>query len=539
MTDFRGFASQIVNQFSTRHPVVEELLRWKKQSDHYNPSDVTFHEKAVKALVRKLKRGKEKGGSQTEKLVRTIQNQNGDLGCIVIPRSLDGRMQVCNKKVLPHVLYCSIWRWPEIKNQHELRHIPGCEYSPSLKKDQICVNPYHYERLRSQPIAPVLVPKLPPNQVPESLWNSMVNGFMPIHDEEKDWVVATNMTLGEQAFSTRPLNSPNGFGDGQLSECSETLSPPTSPMSDITMNSMGSSVGTATSVIMENTNYIQKSFQKFSLDPPKYDSGQGSSPLSSSPSSQSDMATIQEVCDDVQIKVEPEDPDVPSTSSSVPSVPQPQLDIPMRTEVEFKETESWCTLSYYEMNQRCGKAFEGKVPIIKIDGFTTGPIEEGDDNRFALGSIPNQNRLPEVEQVRRTIGTGVELVYECGKVSIKNMSRGQSVFIQSAQMNDMFRMDHKTVCKIPAGHEVDIFDNQKFAARLGKLVEFGFEAVYRLYEMCTIRLSFVKGWGSEYRRAHVTSTPCWTEIRLNGPLQWLDRVLREMGGPNKPMTSFS
>ena len=58
---------------------------------------------------------------------------------------------------------------------------------------------------------------------------------------------------------------------------------------------------------MENTNYIQKSFQKFSLDPPKssYDSGTGSSPLSSAPSSQSDMATIQEVCDDVQIKVEP------------------------------------------------------------------------------------------------------------------------------------------------------------------------------------------------------------------------------------------
>ena len=52
-----------------------------------------------------------------------------------------------------------------------------------------------------------------------------------------------------------------------------------------------------------------------------------------------------------------EDPDVPSTSTSVP---QPQIDIPMRTEVEFKETESWCTLSYYEMNQRCGKAFEGK-----------------------------------------------------------------------------------------------------------------------------------------------------------------------------------
>ena len=61
-------ATQLVSQTYLKNQsnsfIVEELLRWKKQSDHYNPSDVTFHEKAVKALVRKLKRGKEKGGSQ-------------------------------------------------------------------------------------------------------------------------------------------------------------------------------------------------------------------------------------------------------------------------------------------------------------------------------------------------------------------------------------------------------------------------------------------------------------------------------------------
>ena len=66
-----------------------------------------------------------------------------------------------------------------------------------------------------------------------------------------------------------------------------------------------------------------------------------------------------------------EDPDVPSTSSSVP---QPQLDVPMRTEVEFKETESWCTLSYYEMNQRCGKAFEGNLNHIYDITLKTGHI---------------------------------------------------------------------------------------------------------------------------------------------------------------------
>ncbi|XP_055527861.1 protein mothers against dpp [Wyeomyia smithii] len=426
--------SSLSSFFSFTNPAVKKLLGWKQGDEQEN-----WAEKAVESLVKKLK--KQKGA--LEDLERALSNPGQPSKCVTIARSLDGRLQVSHRKGLPHVIYCRVWRWPDLQSHHELKAIETCQFPFGSKQKEVCINPHHYNRVESPVLPPVLVPR----------HSEFAPGhpLIPFH-QATEHNIAQNASYTSSGFS-RP-NSHSPFGS------------------------------------------------LLDMPPPAYSPSEDGSSIAGTNNSQM------------------------STNQMYGEV----------TSVKYQEQPSWAKVTYYELNSRVGEMFHCSSTSIVIDGFTN-PSNNNSD-RFCLGQLSNVNRNSTIENTRRHIGKGVHLCYVAGEVYAECLS-DSAIFVQSRLCNHHHGFHHSTVCKILPGCSLKIFNNKEFAQLLTESLNHGFEAVYELTKMCTIRMSFVKGWGGEYHRLDVTSTPCWIEIHLNGPLQWLDDVLSQMGSPHNAISSVS
>lgn len=403
--------------------------------------------KAVDSLMKKLK--KKKG--VLEDLTRAIQDKDPNSKCVTIQRSSDGRLQVSHKKGLPHVIYCRVWRWPDLQSHHELKSVETCRYPFSSKQSEICINPYHYRRIETPVLPPVLVPRY-------DEFTEVLPPYQPLPEP----AMPQNISF-EQQHS--PLQAPySPYSSCSLS--SGTPSPPYPTSNDH-----------VTPMFMDTTDHLN-------------------TPTGTPFSTPSATPPLQTVC--------------------------------------YKELDSWCHISYYELNSRVGEQYRASANSVIVDGFT----DPSNSGRFCLGLLSNVNRNSTIENTRRHIGRGVHLYYVGGEVYAECLS-DSSIFVQSRNSNYAYGFHPTTVCKIPPGCSLKIFDNRDFSTLLYQSVHLGYEAVYELHKMCIIRMSFVKGWGAEYHRQDVTSTPCWIEIHINSPLQWLDEVLNKMGSSKNPISSVS
>lgn len=195
---------------TTRYTIaVKKLLGWKQGDE-----EEKWAEKAVDSLVKKLK--KKRGA--VEDLERALSDPTQPSKCVTIPRSLDGRLQVSHRKGLPHVIYCRVWRWPDLQSHHELKPLEICQYPFSAKQKEVCINPYHYKRVESPVLPPVLVPRFSEypsggNSIPQAPSFHSVNRSLAGPEP-----MPGNVSYSSSGFQNptpgAQLNSPNGGGSG-------------------------------------------------------------------------------------------------------------------------------------------------------------------------------------------------------------------------------------------------------------------------------------------------------------------------------------
>lgn len=154
---------------------------------------------------------------------------------------MNGENGLVHRKGLPHVIYCRLWRWPDLQSQNELKALDHCEYAYHLKKDEVCINPYHYTKVEQQQLAYVLVPKIIPtlstgteslSQYPlDELSNTVPNNIQcnALNLQHAPYMEAT---LNQQIPGNTTIMDSGNVSIGSVGSIPNTETPPPGYMSE-------------------------------------------------------------------------------------------------------------------------------------------------------------------------------------------------------------------------------------------------------------------------------------------------------------------
>ncbi|CAF1078749.1 unnamed protein product [Adineta steineri] len=323
--DWNPIMSNLFNlpfAFSINPETLKNLLQHRKNIQP-NSGDDKWSEKAIKGLIKRLTKA-----SMIDDLQTALDTQSSQTRCVTIPRDAQKKLiepnpsQTVRKAfhdITPVVAFCRIWRWPDLNTHLELRPNETCVNAFQHEKDQICVNPYHYER--------VVAPFIPPVYVPVS--------------DRAVFDSTTSERMQIQPDSTVPMDFATSPADQQRTAVNSPAS-------------------------------VQDNYEAMTPT----------------------QASINQQQQQQQQQV------AATNFNGIQTAP-----------IAYAETPFWCSILYYELNQRVGEIFHASLNSLVIDGF----CDPNASDRFCLGSLTNVNRTTESEACRRMIGSGVRLYYIGGK----------------------------------------------------------------------------------------------------------------------------
>uniref|UniRef100_A0A8C5IC00 Mothers against decapentaplegic homolog n=1 Tax=Junco hyemalis TaxID=40217 RepID=A0A8C5IC00_JUNHY len=148
---------------------------WRQRCAAASPEDGPAALKpAVHALFKKLK------DEELELLVQVVESRGAwESGCVLAPR---GDPRGVKQGLPPQVLLCRLFRWPDLHQSHELKHLCYCAGGQGACGDLagLCCNPHHFSRLAncgpSWPDEPQLMDSALPLTDTSLSWSTIKDG---------------------------------------------------------------------------------------------------------------------------------------------------------------------------------------------------------------------------------------------------------------------------------------------------------------------------------------------------------------------------